>query len=180
MKKHKKKFLLATLVIALSVAVYLNWSMATPKTTSKILGESKLVNATVSTSPTEKNKVSSNDLSNKQNDFFASAKIQRKQTQDEIIDKANEILKLEDTSEENRTNAQLQVAGIIKNFTIQDSLETTLKAKAFSECLTFINEEGCIVTVPKKELNDTTSMIIKSTVQSVTNISFDKITIVTV
>lgn len=179
MKKHKKTFLLATLVLALSAAIYLNWSMTSTENTSKVLGESQLVNATVSTEKTE-GTTETDTLTKKQREHFSSAKTQRNQTQDEIIDKASEILQLEETPEDERNEAQLQIAGIIKNFTIQDSIETTLKAKAFSECLCYINENGCVVTVPKKELNDTTSMIVKSTVQSSTNIDFDKITIVTV
>ena len=49
MKKLKKHFLAATLVLALGAAVYLNWSLSTTKQTSKVLGESKYVNATLST-----------------------------------------------------------------------------------------------------------------------------------
>jgi len=182
MKKHKKVILMASLVVALSAAVYLNWSMSTP--TSKVLGESKFVNATLSTvAPTEKAKQTSGDVSKltkKQQDLFAKAKTERDQIQDEIVDVASETLHLEEISEEERSEAQNQVANIIKNFTLQDSIETTLKSKAFSECLCYINEMGCVVTVPKDELNDSTSMIIKSTVQSMTNMGFDKITVVTV
>ena len=60
MKKFKKQFLAATLVVALGAAVYLNWSLSTPKTVSKTLGESKYVNATVSTSET--NQISKNKV----------------------------------------------------------------------------------------------------------------------
>lgn len=182
MKKHKKVILMATLVLALSAAVYLNWSMSAP--TSKTLGESAYVSATMSTeaTPDEAKQTSANvsNLSKKQQDFFAEAKTKRDQTQDEIIEIASETLNLENTSEADRSEAQNQVANIVKNFTLQDSVETTLKAKAFTECLCYINEQGCTVTVPKKELNDSTAMIIKSTVQSMTNMGFDKITVVTV
>ena len=182
MKKHKKLILMASLVLALSAAVYLNWSMTQP--TSKILGESKFVSATMSTqsTPDEAKQTSAkvSNLTEKQQNFFAKAKTERDQIQDEIIDTASEKLNLENTSEADRNEAQNQVAGIIKNFTVQNSVETTLKAKAFSECLCYINEQGCVVTVPKSELNDSTSMIIKSTVQSMTNMGFDKITVVTV
>ena len=173
---------MASLVLALSAAVYLNWSMTQP--TSKILGESKFVSATMSTqsTPDEAKQTSAkvSNLTEKQQSFFAKAKTERDQIQDEIIDTASEKLNLENTSEADRNEAQNQVAGIIKNFTVQNSVETTLKAKAFSECLCYINEQGCVVTVPKSELNDSTSMIIKSTVQSMTNMGFDKITVVTV
>lgn len=183
MKKSKKVFLMATLVLALSAAVYLNWSMSSP-TVSKTLGESKYVNATMSTqaTPDEAKQTSAQEskLTKKQQNFFAKAKTERDIVQDEIVDKASEILNLENTSEDERTEAQNQVAGIIKNFTLQNSIETTLKAKAFSECVCYINDQGCTVTVIKSELNDSTSMIIKSTVQSITNMGFDKITVVTI
>ena len=181
MKKHKKVILMATLVLALSAAVYLNWSMSAP--TSKTLGESTYVSATMSTEPSPKEvkqtSANASNLSKKQQNFFADAKTKRDQTQDKIIDLASETLDLENTAEADRSEAQNQVANTVKNFTLQDSIETTLTAKAFSECLCYINDQGCTVTVPKKELNETTAMIIKSTVQSMTNMGFDKITIVT-
>ncbi len=213
MKKLKKHFLAATLVLALGAAVYLNWSLSTTKQTSKVLGESKYVNATLTTETTasksktsnssntstqntsnsksktdttsssQKSKSTENNtskLSAKELEFFAQAETKRKQTQDEIIDKANQILELESTSENERTEAQLQVAGVIKNFTLQDTIETTLVAKGLSKAICYVNDQGCIVGVLKSELNDSTTMIIKATVQSVTNIDFDKITIITV
>ncbi|MGN0489234.1 MAG: SpoIIIAH-like family protein [Ruminococcus sp.] len=210
MKKLKKHFLAATLVLALGAAVYLNWSLSTTKQTSKVLGESKYVNATLTTetvanksksantatqktsnsksktdttSSSQKSKSTENNtskLSAKELEFFAQAETKRKQTQDEIIDKANQILELESTSENERTEAQLQVAGVIKNFTLQDTIETTLVAKGLSKAICYVNDQGCIVGVLKSELNDSTTMIIKATVQSVTNIDFDKITIITV
>lgn len=213
MKKLKKHFLAATLVLALGAAVYLNWSLSTAKQTSETLGESKYVNATLTTETasdkksenTNNGKISStsnttgktqtkavkkSDNTEKQNStanitqkelkFFAQAETKRKQTQDEVIDKANQILELDSTSESERSEAQLQVAGIIKNFTLQDTIETTLVAKGLSKSLCYVSDQGCIVGVLKSELNESTSMIIKSTVQSVTNIGFDKITIITV
>lgn len=183
MKRFKKQFLAAVLIAALSAAVYLNWSLTSDKSVSKTIGESKYVNATLSTSaasPDEKPKKSYSKLTAKQKKFFASAKTKRNQTQDKIIDEASEILALESTPQDEMTRAQSQVAGIIKNFTLQDSIETTLNAKGFTSCLCYLNDEGCTVTVLKKELNSSSSMVIKATVKSATNMDFDKITIVTV
>ncbi len=184
MKKFKKQFLAATLVVALGAAVYLNWSLSTPHAVSKTLGESKFVNATVATSAAKKtsnNKVKeSPKLTKKQKQFFASAKTTRDTTQDKIIDTASEVLDVDSSSEGEKTEAQSNVAGVIKNFTLQDTIETTLKAKGFSNCLCYINESGCTVTVLKKELKKMKPILVKSTVQSVANIGFDKITIVTV
>ena len=182
MKKKKKVMLMATLVVALSAAVYLNWSMTVP--TSKTLGESKYVSATVSNEASadeaKQTAAEMSSLSKEQQEFFAKAKTDRDQVQDEIIDMASEKLNLENITESERSEAQNQIANIIKNFTLQDSIETTLKAKSFSECICYINDQGCTVNVPESELNESTSMIIRSTVQSMTNMGFDKIIIVTI
>lgn len=185
MKRFKKQFLAAALVVALGAAVYLNWSISTPKTVSKTLGESKFVNATVSTTAVKKTasaKVNDNtsNLTAKQKQFFASAKTTRNSTQDKIIDTASDVLELDSSSDKEKTKAQSSVAGVIKNFTLQDTIESTLKAKGFTNCLSYINEGGCTVTVLKSELKKLKPIVIKSTVQSVANIGFNKITIVTI
>lgn len=184
------------MIIALGAAVYLNWSFSTPSSVARTLGESKFVNATVSTEAASSSKIKatekttskstsksesfSNNLTQKQRDYFAKAKTNRDKTQDKVIDKASETLGIENISDSDKSEAQAQVAGVIKNFTYQDTIESALRAKGFSECLCYINENGCTVTVPGSELKKGRHILVKSTVQSVANISFDKITIVTV
>lgn len=182
MKKFKKQFLAATLILALGAAVYLNWTMSGAKTVSRSLGESKFVNATVSTTAkTVKAKQTSKTvLSEKEKKLFSEARMNRDQVQDKVIDTAKETLNLENTSEKDYTKAQSRVAGTLQNFTMQDTIETTLKAKGFSDVLCYINENGCTVTVLKTELNDDKKLIIKAAVKSTANIDFDKVTIVTV
>ena len=183
MKKFKKQFLAATLVLALGAAVYLNWTMTNTKPVSKNLGESKFVNATVSTTETESSKsksVSKTEPTDKQQKLFAEARTTRDQTQDKVIDTARETLDIENTPEKELTKAQSRVAGIIKNFTLQDTIESTLKAKGFSDVLCYITDDGCTVTVLKSELTKDNQILIKATVKSTANIDFDKISIVAV
>lgn len=185
MKRFKKQFLAVVLVAALGAAVYINWSLSTPKTVSKTLGESKYVNATLSTTPAKqtsnsKIKPTASTLTKKQKDYFASAKTTRDAAQDKVIDKASEVLGLSSSSDKTKTKAQSNVAEILKNFTLQDTIESTLKAKGFTNCLSYINDSGCTVTVLKEDLKKLKPIIVKSTVQSTANIGFDKITIVTI
>lgn len=182
MKKFKKQFLAATLIIALGAAVYLNWSMSNTKPVARKLGETKFVNATVSTTETkEETKPSSEPkLTDKQKKLFSEAKTNRDKCQDKVIDTANEKLNLESTPEKEYNDAQNRVAGIIKNFTLQDTIESTLKAKGFSNVLCYITDDGCTVTVLKSELTKDNQVMVKATVKSTANISFDKITIVTI
>ncbi len=183
MKRFKKQFLAATLVLALGAAVYLNWTMTNTKPVTRNLGESKYVNATVSTSkPTSSKKKTEgkSELTDKQKQLFAKAETARNQCQDKVIDTANEVLNLGNTSEKEFTRAQSRVAGIIRNFTLQDTIESTLRAKGFSNVLCYITDDGCTVTVLKNELSDDKQIVIKATVKSAADIGFDKITIVTV
>ncbi len=182
MKKFKKQFLAATLILALGAAVYLNWTMSGAKSVSRSLGETKFVNATVSTTATnaKTKQTAKSVLSDKQKKLFSEAKITRDQAQDKVIDTAKETLNLENTSEKDYTKAQSRVAGVLQNFTLQDTIETNLKAKGFSNALCYINDNGCTVTVLKSELNDDKKLIIKAAVKSTANIDFDKVTIVTV
>ena len=183
MKKFKKHFLAATLVIALGAAVYLNWSMTSAKPVTRNLGESKFVNATVSATKPTSSKTKSSDktkITDKQKRFFSEAKISRDQFQDKVIDTANETLNLENTPEKELTKAQNRVAGIIKNFTLQDTIESTLKAKGFTNVLCYISDDSCTVTVLKSELSKEKQIVVKAAVKSAANIDFDKVSIVTV
>ncbi len=183
MKIRKKQLIAAALVLSLGAAVYLNWSLTSPKTVSKMLGETKFVNATVSTTATPdetKEVVAVKNLSEKQEKYFASAKTERDKIQDKIIDEANEMLGVDDTPDENKSEAQNMAAAMIKNFTLQNTIESTLKAKGFSQCLCYINEGGCTVTVPKSDMKKNGRVVIKAAVTSTAGIPFDKITVVTV
>ena len=171
------------MVLALGGAVYLNWRIGTPAQTSKTLGESKLVNATVTaeeSEPQRKESAVKQTLSTKQQELFSSAKTERDQLQDNIIDKAAQTMKLEGVSKEDMSEAQSQVAAVIKGFTLQNTIESTLKSKGFSDCLCYINDDGCTLSVPASELKKLGTMIVKSTVQSVADIPFERITIVSV
>lgn len=183
MKRFKKQFLAAALIVALGAAVYLNWSISAPKTTPKTLGESKFVNATVATTAVKKTSAkakSSGKLTEKQREFFASAKTTRQKAQDKVVDIASDVLELDTASDSEKSKAQSNVAAVIKNFTLQDTIESTLKAKGFSNCLCYITDSGCTVTVLKSELERLKPIAVKSTVQSEADIGFNKITIVTI
>ncbi len=184
MKKLKKQFLAAGLVLALGAAVYLNWSLSGTKNVSRTLGESKYVSATVSTSEkTEKTKKTNaveTALTDKEKSFFSEARTKRDKIQDRVIDEAEDALDMENVSEKEMSEAQSQIAKILKNFTLQDTIETSLKAKGFSDALCYLSDDGCAVTLLKKELTEDTEIVVKAAVKAATDIGFDKITIVTV
>lgn len=58
------------------------------------------------------------------------------------------------------TEAQKCVEKLLKTYTIQDSIESIIIAKGFSECLCYISDEGVTVIVPDYEFNDTSALVI--------------------
>ena len=179
MKFQKKYIVIASLVLALGTAVYVNWQMsgAQLQTTSKQLGAATYVNATVSAS-SEDEAVETMSLTNEQKNYFANERTKRQETQDSVLDEANEAFELENASEEDISEAQKSVEKILKNFTIQDSIESIIKAKGFSDCLCYISDEGVTVIVPEAELNDTSVLVINDSVVSHYEVSFEDISVV--
>lgn len=179
MKFQKKYIVLATLVLALGTAVYVNWQFAGAKanTTSKELGAASYVSATVSNSSADE-VVQTSALSKEQKNYFATERTKRQATQDKVIDVAKETLDLENVSESEMTEAQKSVEKLLKTYTIQDSIESIIKAKGFSECLCYISDEGVTVIVPDSELNDTSALVIDDAVTSHYDVSYEDISIV--
>lgn len=179
MKFQKKYIVLTTLVLALGAAVYVNWQFSDVNSdiTTKELGAASYVNATVSTSSSDET-VQTSALSKEQQNYFATERTKRQSTQDKVIDEAKEILDIENVSESEMTEAQKSVEKLLKTYTVQDSIESIIKAKGFSECLCYISDEGVTVIVPDTELNDTSVLVIDDAVTSHYDVSYEDISIV--
>ena len=170
MKIQKKHIVMTSLVLALATAVYINYQISQARTTSpaKELGAASYVNATVGETATSDEAATAMALSKEQQDFFASERTKRQNTQDKVIDDAEEKL----------TEAQENVERIISFFTTQDTIETIVKAKGFSDCLCCITDMGVTVIVPKNELNENTVLSIYDAVTTHYEIASDAISVV--
>ena len=178
MKFQKKHIISAALVLALGAAVYVNWQFGgAPKAATKQLGEASYVNATVSTATADES-VQTAALSRGEESFFAAERVKRQSTQDKVLDEAEKVLNLADTSEEEKSEAQKSVAQMLKNFTVQDSIESIVRAKGFSDCLCQISDEGVTVIVPERQLNDTAALMIDDAVTAHYSVDYDRISII--
>ena len=173
MKSKKKYIVFASLVLALSAAVYINWQLSGAKTpqSAKELGAASYVSATASASDDEVQQTAA--LSNESKSYFSAERTKRQATQDKIIDDAKEIFNLESSSE-----AEKNVEELLKTFTIQDSIESIVKAKGFSECLCYISDQGVSVIVPKSQLDDTSVLIIDDAVVTHYEVDYDDISVI--
>ncbi|MEE1155074.1 MAG: SpoIIIAH-like family protein [Acutalibacteraceae bacterium] len=198
MKLGKRQLILSGLVLALGTAVYLNWqfssntdllSGANAITVSKELGEAEFVNTTVSNTKkekiteksTEKNtEKATQNTSATADEYFAQAKINRQQTQDEIAEMTEDILKSTEENDAAKTEAVAQAAQLATIMEQQTNIESLIKAKGFEECLVFIQNNECSVVVKDSELTGEDAMIIKDIATSQSGVQSDKITITAV
>lgn len=179
MKFQKKHIISAAFVLALGAAVYVNWQFGSSATKAKPkeLGAASYVNADVSNATADQS-VQTSSLSKSQAEYFAAERVKRQSTQDKVIDDAKKVFDIENGSDDDKSEAQKNVETMLKSFTVQDSIESIVKAKGFSDCLCYISDEGVTVIVPNEQLNDTAALVIDDAVTSHYKVDYDKISIV--
>jgi len=154
--KSKRQFTLLTLVVALGVAVYLNWEYAKTDAPFALQDPGAVsANAAVETvtdgttsgvqeALPDKNYgdaqlVSANETSNDK--YFEQARLTRSKTRDEALDTMQQALKNAELSETEKTAVTQTLTNTINSITVESDIENMVKAKGFADCVAFIEGE---------------------------------------
>ena len=144
----KKTVLLSALVLALGVAVYLNYyfSSGIPGTDifrkkESSIGEAQYVNA----------EVSDGDLSA---NYFDQARYTRTKAREEALGIVKETMVNVKASAEDKSGAAATIEMIAQQVAQEDSIESLIKAKGFVDCLVYIEDEQCHVVVEGDQLTE--------------------------
>lgn len=154
--KSKRQLTILTLVLALGVAVYLNWeyaktdsSFALPTQTQQMEEDALLTNAQAEDEPVmealpdknygEAQLVSVSEDSSDQ--YFESARLARTKTRDEALDKLQQSLKATGLTEEEKAQLKDTLTSTISNIALESDIESLVKAKGFADCVVFIDGE---------------------------------------
>lgn len=185
MKFHKRQLILASLVVALGAAVYLNWQFSDTHEfdapdaieTAHELGEARYVNTSkVSESPN--NITATPDSSSSQTKkFFAEASSNRQKAHDQATEKLKSLIDSQNIDEEIKNEISMQSEELAKNIERESNIENLIKAKGFGECIVFIQNGECSVIVSPGNLKENTAIIIKDIVTGQSGIKGDKIKI---
>ena len=186
MKIKKRHIVLSSLVVALSVAVLINWQLsgtsAQQKENTNELGVATYVNGSMVASDDEMSvnsqSIKSSKLTDEQVEFFVTTREERQRAMDDAVALAQQVLELSESSDEAMEEAAEQLSKIEDNILSQSRIETTLTAKGFSDCICCLDETSCTVIVPENELEDASVVIITNCVSSVTGLPFENINIV--
>lgn len=158
----RRQLILATLVVALGAAVFVNWYYtgnsslkSQGKNTEYVqnLGEAKYVNADTASE-----------------DYFSKAKLDRDKTNDEALDNLNESLKAVKSGSEEAKNITASINALNKDIKLQNDLESVIKTKVKGDCIVTISQGKVQVVVSKGTLNEDTALQILNTVTESTEI----------
>lgn len=144
-KARKKQVVLSVLVLALSVAVYLNWQFAKGGGNLN-LGDSVWTGSNYG----EAEYVASQDdeqvaQTGKPQDsaYFTSAKTNRTKSRDEALDALQKSLKDTTISAEEKENLTKSLSYIVSSIETESKIESLVKAKGIEDCVVFINNAKC-------------------------------------
>ncbi len=183
----KRQLLLATLVIALGAAVFINQYYTTPKVDSVVSGETQptLHSTDSGANLGDARYVISTDVTLDDaaaqavaSEFFSGAKLRRQTARDEAEEALNDIIKDGDSSPEAVAKATDALTDITKAITLECDIENLISAKVGCENLVIINAGVCEIIVENGSLDDTSVVQIKEIVVKQTGLSTDKITLI--
>ena len=172
----KKHVLLGGLVVALGLAVYLNY-MFTPSSSLPTAGDGK----DQTTATTEKNLGESLYVNAEtEDDYFAAARLSRESARDEAIELIEELLDDVRLSEEIQQQAAEKTAALADAITDEAAIEQLVVAKGFADCVAYLAENSCQIVVKADDLTDQQTMQILQIVTSQASISPQNINIVAI
>ena len=135
-KLDKKKVMIASAVLLVGMAVYLNYIF--------FLDDSQITNA-----PPVSNDASvlTNTEENNTLSYFAQAVIDRQKARDEALEVLQIVVDNQDALAESKDNALQQISQIADEMQKESNIESLIVSKGFEECVAVISEGKCSVVV---------------------------------
>lgn len=167
----KKHIVLSALVLALSVAVYLNWEYVKTngdefENTAKMAENGIVDTAPAQTAPVdllpEGGEV--DDAAAYGEAYFAEAKLSRTKARDEAVDALKYMLEDADLTTDQMTQLTMEAANIAKSIETEGKIENLIKAKGFEECMVYLEDDKIDVLVKCSDMTDSEAAQIKDVI----------------
>ena len=185
----KRQLVLATLVVALGAAVYLNWQFSDDSrllvtdtvTSEKELGTAQLVSGTVSEDPEQVDAEEEPETvaANAEADaYFTEARLSRQKARDSAVEILEGVMESAESDEAAKKEAVEKAAVIAENVVQESNIENLIKAKGFADCVAFLENGECSVVVKTDGLLPNEAIAIKDIIGGQSGVAYDKIKIV--
>ena len=196
MKYGKRQLILASLVLALGAAVYLNWQFSDtgvktePESTSEpeALGAAQLVNSSYietvsdtaeSAGPDSAESAGAESVeTNASAEKLSEARMMRQTARDEAVELLEDVLEDVQADAAAKETAISEAAVIAQNILKETNIESLLQAKGFSECVAYINGDACTIVVNADVQEEQNALIIRDIAVTETGLNADSIRII--
>ena len=165
----KKRAVAAAVLVFVGASVYLIWRYSdNVQNQSKVLGQSTLVNS----------QQEATQASTAADDYFATARLSRKQARDSAISMLQEA-EIDENAEQSVLNEASETLQVLAAYTVAEAqIESLVTAKGYADCVTFMGADSISVVVSDADGLDTTDVArIKDIVINETSYTADQIKI---
>ncbi len=153
-KVWKKRAVVGAVLLFVCAAVYMNWRYAgSLEDTSKVLGESTLVSG----EKTGENDANVQQMGN-ENDYFATARLSRKQARDNAISMLKDA-STDENADQSVLNEASKTLQVLAGYTVAESqIENLVTAKGYTDCVAFMGAESISIVVEDEDGLDATDV----------------------
>ena len=149
MKIWKKNFVAAAILVAVCAGIYVNWLYSDSQSVANLtdtLDSDKILSSDMLVMSDD---VSLNVDSNTMTDYFAAVRLSRQQARDGAVSMLQEAMVYSDDTQSAQSSAQLDT--IVQTALCEAQIESLVIAKGYTDCVTYISEEGVSVAVASPE-----------------------------
>ena len=182
----RRQLIMATLVVALGSAVFVNWyftnsdnkTVEESETGSEYvqsIGEAKYVNS--DNAKTESTTQNATATASKNTDYFTTVKLKRTKAHDEALADMKALLKEAPESSKSAEEIGETIDDLSKTIKLEADIEALISAKLKCQCVVMINNDNAEVVVTKGNLNDASILQIMDAVLNNTEVKAENIKI---
>ena len=182
----RRQLVMATLVVALGAAVFVNWYFTnsdsqvaeegeTGSEYVQSIGEAKYVNS--NNAETEDTTNNATATASKNTDYFATVKLKRTKAHDDALESMKALLKEAPGNSESAEEISKSIDTLSKTIKLEADIEALISAKLKCQCVVMINNDNAEVVVTKGNLNDASILQIMDAVLNNTEVKAENIKI---
>ncbi|MBQ1230254.1 MAG: SpoIIIAH-like family protein [Clostridia bacterium] len=169
----KRNLIIACSVLLIGAAVWLNWMLFSPPSTSDGYGGYDQPSGNISG-----NNGGNAGSTDADDTYFSATLVNRQKARDEALEVLQSVVDNEDAGEELKNEALASISMIAEEIRKEAAIETLVTAKGFEQCVAVLNGDTACIVVKAEDLQVAQIAQINAIVYEQTGISPSGITII--